>query len=137
MSNSVYNTQLAENYEKFLANYANENLTKALGRITVEDFVKAVKNEDEFCILDVRTPAETNIVGVTLKNTLNIPMNEVFKQENLAKIPTDKKVVVVCQGGPRAAVIALALRNIGFNNITLLKGGLVDLIDYLEPKTAY
>lgn len=137
MSNSVYNTQLAENYEKFLASYANENLTKALGRITVEDFVKAVKNGDEFCVLDVRTPAETNIVGVMLKNTLNIPMNEVFKQENLAKIPTDKKVVVVCQGGPRAAVIALALRNIGFNNITLLKGGLVDLIDYLEPKTAY
>jgi rhodanese-related sulfurtransferase len=137
--NSVwaYDTQIAKNYEKFFAAYADKNLPKALGMITAEDLVKMIKSGEEIWVLDIRTPVETSIVGMSYKNTLNIPMSEVFKPENLAKIPADKKVVVACQKGPRATAVALALRNIGFNNVVILKGGLVDLINYLEPKTAY
>jgi len=61
-----------------------------------------IKKKEDFVILDVRTPQEQSIVGSTWKNTLNIPMHEVFKPENLSKIPKDKKVVVVCHSGERA-----------------------------------
>jgi len=85
----------------------------------------------------VRTRQEQSIVGVTLPNTLSLPMNEVFRPENLAKIPTDKKVIVTCKSGVRCTVIGLALRNIGFENVYATKGGLMGLMKYLSPKTAF
>jgi len=133
----AYDSQLAKNYEKFFAEYADENLPQALGMMSAEDYIKAIKSRDEIWVLDIRTTLETSIVEMAHQNTLNIPMNEVFKPENLAKIPPDKKVVVVCQKGVRATVIALALRNIGFHDVVILKGGLAKLINYLEPKTVY
>jgi rhodanese-related sulfurtransferase len=85
----------------------------------------------------VRTEQEQSIIGLTFAETLHLPMNQVFKPENLAKIPTDKKVILTCQSGVRCAVIAVSLRNIGFDNVYTMKGGLVGLMTYLSPKTAF
>ena len=63
-------------------------------------------------------------------------MNEVFKPENLTRIPDSGKVVVVCRGGIRAAMIATGLRHIGFANVYVLHGGTMALSDYLTPGTA-
>jgi rhodanese-related sulfurtransferase len=88
-------------------------------------------------LLDVRTKKEQSIVGLTFENSLRLPMNEVFTPESLATIPTDKKVIVTCKSGVRCTVIALALRNIGFENVFAMKGGLTGLMKYLSPKTAF
>lgn len=92
------------------------------------------KNQ-EFFVLEVRTPAEQNFVGITFKNALHIPMNEVFKQANLAKLPKDKKIVVVCHSGTRAAPTTMALRMIGFENAVMLRGGISALAAAVTPKT--
>jgi len=44
---------------------------------------------------------------------------------------------VVCHSGVRSTVIEVALRNIGFDNVYSMKGGLVGLIKYLNAKTAF
>jgi rhodanese-related sulfurtransferase len=88
-----------------------------------------IKKKEDFVILDVRTPQEQSIVGSTWKNTLNIPMHEVFKPENLSKIPKDKKVVVVCHSGERAWAVVTGLRAAGFNNVYHFKGGMKELAD--------
>jgi rhodanese-related sulfurtransferase len=64
-------------------------------------------------------------------------MDQVFKPESLAQIPTDRPVVVTCKSGVRCTAIAFALRNIGFENVYSMKGGLIDLMKYLSPKTAF
>ena len=74
---------------------------------------------------------------MTAPGTLKIPMAQVFKPENLARIPTDGKVVVVCKAGHRAYVVAFALRHIGFENVYILQGGAISLAKYLSPKNAY
>ncbi|NBC47405.1 MAG: hypothetical protein GVY22_05315 [Gammaproteobacteria bacterium] len=99
--------------------------------------VEAIKNDEDLIFLDVRTRREQSVVGLTYPNSLSIPMNEVFKPENLARIPTDKRVVVTCQAGVRCTVIATTLRNIGFDNVFATKGGLAALIKYLGAKTAF
>jgi rhodanese-related sulfurtransferase len=86
-----------------------------------------MKKKEDFVILDVRTPAEQAIVAPTWKNTLYIPMHELFKEENLNKLPKDKKIVVVCHSGDRAAAVVAALRALGFNNAYQFKGGMVEL----------
>ena len=134
----AFDEQLAKNYENFFADYSGKNLNVALGMLEPDDIVKAIiDKKDEIWFLDIRTPLETSILGMTFKNTLNIPINEVFKSENLTKIPTDKTVVLICQKGFRATAVATALRNIGFNNIKILKGGMVNLIDYLSFQVLY
>jgi predicted sulfurtransferase len=37
----------------------------------------------------------------------------------------------------RCTVIALALRNVGFDNVYAMKGGLMELMKFLDPKTAF
>jgi len=129
----AFDEQLAKNYEKFFADYKDDKLVSALGMVKPIELVDEIMANEDIWILDIRTPIETSIVGMTLKNTLNIPIDEVFKPENLARIPKDKKLVVVCQRGVRAAIVATALKNIGFNNVRIMQGGMLALIEYLCP----
>ena len=123
---------------KYFADCSGKNMMKALGMLEPYDIVKGIiDKKEEIWFLDIRTPLETGILGMTFKNTLNIPINEVFKSENLAKIPADKTVVVICQKGIRAIAVATASRNIGFNNVKTLVGGMRNLIDYLCPMVLY
>lgn len=80
--------------------------------------------KEPFVFLDIRTPEEMSITGITWKDTLRIPMHELFKEENLKKLPKDKKIIVVCHGGVRAAAVTLALRALGFMNAYIYEGGM-------------
>jgi len=96
--------------------FSEKATSKSLHMIKTADFVKAVRSGKLF-VLDVRTPAETGIYGVTIPGSVVIPMGQVFKAENLTRIPSDKKVVIVCKAGHRAMAISTALRHIGFDNV--------------------
>jgi len=103
--------ELAKKYEKMFSAFTQEGLTKHFYAISVKKLFKLLK-EGNVVLLDVRTPAEASIVGLTYKNSLHIPLNELFKEENLKKIPTDKPVVVICHSGARALVATTALRSV-------------------------
>ncbi|UHD17929.1 rhodanese-like domain-containing protein [Thiocapsa bogorovii] len=133
----AYDEVLAKNYELFFSTFEESQVPKAMHLIPPDKLVTAIKNGEDLVFMDVRTNAEQSIVGVTYPNSLSMPMNEVFEPDNLARIPTDKKVVVTCQSGVRCTVIATALRNIGFDNIYAVKGGLAALVQYLGAKTAF
>ena len=126
--------QLAHKYEKFFSQMTQENLAKSPCRVTPKQLFKIIKKGD-VVLLDVRTDAEAKIVGLTYKNSIHIPLDELFKEENLKKIPKDKKVIVVCHSGARALVATFALRSIGFKNVYALKGGIIALSKYTTPKT--
>jgi rhodanese-related sulfurtransferase len=133
----AYDEALAKTYEQFFASFEEEQVPKALHLLPPEKVVEAIKQGENIVLLDVRTMREQAIVGPTFRDTLHIPMNDVFKPESLARIPTDRKVIVTCQSGVRCTVIALALRNIGFDNVFAMKDGLEGLMTYLSPKTAF
>ena len=134
---SIYYRTVAKGYAQLFAPAVGKATPKALHLLKTEDFVKAVKSGENLVILDVRTPGEGGIVGLALPNTLMIPVDQVFKPENLDQLPTDRKIVVVCKGGHRAMAVATALRHIGFEQTYVLKLGLTDLANYVNPKTAY
>jgi rhodanese-related sulfurtransferase len=74
-------------------------------------------------LLDVRTAEEIKTDGY-IKDSLMIPVNDVFK--SLDKLPKDKaaKIVVVCKSGHRAAIAMMALRMNGYTNVRNLGGGI-------------
>lgn len=131
-----YDTTMAQSYAKLFAPVKGASAGKALHLMKPDAFVKSVIEKEPLVVLDVRTPAETGIYSATLPDTLNIPIDELFTEANLARIPTDKKVVVICLSGTRATAAGTALRHVGFNNVYVLKGGFKALTGYLGPKEA-
>ncbi len=126
---------MAKKYDELFSKMTQKVLAKSPCRVTPKQVVEMIKKGEDIVLLDVRTEAEQSIVGLTYSNSLHIPMDKLFKPENLSKIPKDKKVIVVCHSGARALVVAFALRSLGFENVYALKGGIVKLADYLTPKT--
>jgi rhodanese-related sulfurtransferase len=124
-----YDAELAKKMDAMFSQMTPEVLKQKPCQIDANQLFEMIKKKEDFVILDVRTPQEQSITGITWKNTLNIPMHEVFKPENLNKLPKDKKIVVVCHSGDRAAAVVTGLRAIGFNNAYQFKGGIKELAD--------
>lgn len=133
----AYDAGLAQTYQRAFSPFDEQQTAKALHLMTPEQIMEALKKGEPLVILDVRTEREQSIVGVTQPGALHLPLNKVFTPEGLAQIPTDKKVVVTCHSGARALPVSMALRNLGFENVYCMKGGLKAFIDYLDPRTAF
>ena len=83
--------------------------------------VASIKDQDDVYVIDVREQweyDEGHIPGVTL-----IPMNEV--PNRLEEIPTDKDVIVTCRSGNRSGQVAEYLRQIGYDNVHNMSGGII------------
>ena len=132
-----YDDEMAKSYDKLFSICSGSIVGKNLNLIKPEGLVKDLMAGKEIVILDVRTPEETDLVKVALPNSLTIPVDQVFKSENLAKIPTDKPVVVMCKGGGHSIAVGTALRHIGFHNVYMLMGGIAGLTKYYGPAQAY
>lgn len=61
-------------------------------------------------ILDVRTPGEFN--GGHVKGSKNIPLQTL--QQQLSKLPKDKKIITCCASGNRSGMAKRILQSSGF-----------------------
>ena len=132
-----YDAELAKSYSELFSTVEGAKAGKSLHFVKPDDFIKDIKAGKEIVAIDVRTPSETEIFTVTLPKSFAIPVNEIFQQENLERIPTDKPVMIICKSGARATAVGTALRHIGFDNVYILKGGFQALSSYYGPKQAY
>ena len=133
---SAYDQSGADEYAQMFATVQGAKAGKELQLLKPEQFVKEVRGGKPFVTVDVRTPGETQFFTSNLPGHLVIPLAELFKPEQLAKLPTDKPIVVMCKSGTRATAAATALRRIGFSETYVLKGGFKGLIAYLGAPEA-
>jgi rhodanese-related sulfurtransferase len=131
-----YDAELAASYAKLFEPAIGAKTGKALHMMGPEQLINELQAGKKIVALDVRTPNEFGVFRLILPGSIEIPINEVFLPQNLERIPKDKTVVVVCQSGARATAIGTALRHVGFDNVYVLKGGLMALSKYLDAKTA-
>ncbi len=122
-----FDKEMAKKFDMMFSQLTPEMIAKRPCEVNAKQLFELIKKKEDFIILDIRTLQEMEIVGVTYKNTIKIPMHELFKEENLAKLPTDKKVIVLCHTGTRAAAATMALRAAGFTNAFMFKGGIIEL----------
>jgi rhodanese-related sulfurtransferase len=132
-----YDADMAASYKRLFSGVSGAEAGKALHFISPEAFVAKLKKGESPVAVDIRTPAETDLFSLSLAGSLTIPTDQVFAPENLARLPTDKPVVIVCKSGARAAAVGTALRHIGFDNVYILKGGFQALAAYYGPGEAY
>jgi rhodanese-related sulfurtransferase len=105
---------------------------KGLRLVSPEAFVKDLDRFRRALILDVRTPEETAIIGMSLGKVRRVPASELFRGRTLEALPTEGDILVVCSSGARAVAVGTALRIVGFRNVSVLQGGLAQLSAYLN-----
>ena len=79
-----------------------------------------IEGRDDFRLIDVRTPGdfESGIIG----NAENIPIAEIVSDKTLARLPTNRMLLVYSNGSENAAKATVLLRLSGFD-AHLLTGG--------------
>ena len=89
--------------------------------------------ENNAYIVDVRERGEYE--NGHIKNSVNIPLSEIRQRIN--EIPKDRIVYLHCRTGQRSYNAALALQNLGFNNIYNITGSFLglSLYEYFNDKT--
>ena len=132
----AYDQELAASYQRLFEPVTGVKAGKGLHLITPEALVENLKKGKQFVAIDVRTPTEYGIFTMALPGSMVIPTNEIFKPENLSRLPKDRQMLIVCKSGTRASAVGTALRHIGFDNVSILKGGYMALNKHLDPKTA-
>ena len=97
--------------------------------ISSEELYQQLQNQDDIYLLDVREPSELEVTMIS--GSKNIPLSDIFIEDNISEIPTNKPVVVICKSGNRATVATyeLAQHNIDFQ---VLDGGMKAWDKYLE-----
>jgi rhodanese-related sulfurtransferase len=75
----------------------------------------------DFIVVDVR-PGETSFKLGHVPGAIHIPYSKILVPENLAKLPKDKKIVLVCNTGQLQNLPVVPLRVLGYDAATLTLG---------------
>lgn len=120
-------------YDLFCGLKSNTNNTAFMLReMTVQELHKMQQAGEDFQLIDVREPYETEIATL---NGLLIPMGEVA--DNIDKIDRDKTVIIHCRSGMRSAnIIEFLQENHNFDNLYNLKGGILAWSDEIDSSVA-
>jgi len=85
-------------------------------------------------LLDVRDPDEFS--DYSISGSTNIPLPELFKPENISKIPQDKEIITICPHGNMATLATFALARNGLK-ARILNGGLAGWSQVLSSVDAF
>lgn len=94
--------------------------TKGITNISTTD-LKIVLNDKNKQFVDVRTPGEFK--GNHIRGFKNIPLQQ-LAQKAEKELTKDKEVIVICQSGMRSQKASKMLKNLGFLNVTNVRGGM-------------
>lgn len=132
----AYDAEKAKEFDKFYAHFTQKACAHSKLYIDGEETMKMIRDKKKFTFLDVRTQGELSVVGINMPNTLEIPVEELFDEKNLNRLPKDELIVVVCYSGTRALMVTASLKMIGFKNVRVMKGGIVGLAKGNSVKNA-
>ncbi len=94
-------------------------LLKQIDRITAVALAEELRGSSSPVVLDVRTDKEWSAAHIA--GSRNVPLNHL--RDQLGKVPSDRPVVVHCEGGYRSAIAASVLAQAGRHNVMDLVGG--------------
>ncbi|QSB05959.1 adenylyltransferase/sulfurtransferase MoeZ [Natronoglycomyces albus] len=99
--------------------------------ITASELSDWVKEGRDIDIIDVREPAEWDIVRIP--GARLIPKGDIISGAALKDLPTDKQAVFYCKAGIRSAEALAAAKAAGLSNAVHVQGGVVAWIKQVDP----
>ena len=92
-------------------------------QISMDAAITQMAEEDNFILLDVRTPEE--FADGHIPGALNIP-NENIGENDIAELPDkEQRIYVYCRSGNRSKQASAKLVNLGYTNVIEI-GGIID-----------
>ena len=96
--------------------------------IAPKELHKALHTSENWLIVDVREQYEWDICAI---EALHIPMAEMLTR--FQEIDKTKSIVVMCKSGSRAEAVANLMEcELGFENLHVLEGGLMNWIAEID-----
>lgn len=123
-------------YEAFCGTISDEAADAARestigARDLAELLAERERGERDFLLVDVREPAEREIVAID--GSVLIPKNEFLLGKGLEELPQDKPVIFYCKVGARSAEVLAVAKGAGFANAQHVGGGVVAWVNQIEP----
>jgi adenylyltransferase/sulfurtransferase len=116
-------------YEGFCGIPKSPAASPDLPAMTVHELKELRDAGDDHFLLDVREPHEQSICriqGATL-----IPLGEL--ENRTGELPKDKRILVHCKSGGRSARAVSRLRELGFNDVWNISGGIIAWAREIDP----
>ncbi len=88
--------------------------------ISAQEVKRKFDEEDDFILLDVRSPAEHGEIGI--EGAKLIPLGVL--REKLGELPKDKEIITLCKIGLRGYEAQKILEAAGFENTKFMRGGI-------------
>lgn len=107
-------------FEKLHAGEGSTKTQTEVKNISAKQARELIDREKDVFILDVRTQEEYN--DAHIKGANLIPIQEL--EQNINKIPKDKKVIVHCAKGKRSAKACEILKDEGLKELYNVEGGI-------------
>lgn len=99
--------------------------------ITPDDLKEKIDKDHNVLLLDVREPSELTEELGHIKNIKNIPIGDLTKSLNELVEYKNREIITVCRSGHRAHTAAQILQQAGFNNVSVLEGGMIAWVNKL------
>lgn len=98
-------------------------------QISMDAAITQMAEEDNFILLDVRTPEE--FADGHIPGAINIP-NESIGENDIAELPDkEQRIYVYCRSGNRSKQASAKLVNLGYTNVIEI-GGIIDYHGEIE-----
>jgi rhodanese-related sulfurtransferase len=98
--------------------------------ISQQKFKKLIKKKNSI-VIDVRTPEEYQAGFIASATNLNV-MDSLNFLNTMATLDKKKKYLLYCKSSRRSGKALLMMKNMGFQNIRHLKGGITEWKDKLK-----
>ena len=115
-------TTLNNNYN-YNDNIVQNSFIKDVDVLTAKKIIDENKNNNDFVILDVRTPEEFN--SGRIENSENINFYSSDFKEQLSKLDKNKVYLVYCRSGSRSAKAVKIMEELGFKKVYNVEGGII------------
>jgi molybdopterin/thiamine biosynthesis adenylyltransferase/rhodanese-related sulfurtransferase len=99
--------------------------------ISVDELDDWLRNEKPIHLVDVREPAEYEIVRIP--GSVLVPKGEILSGRALASLPQDRQIVLYCKSGVRSAETLAALKGAGFRDAVHVQGGVLAWVKRIDP----
>lgn len=92
-------------------------------QVEAKDLYEAIKEEENISILDVRTEQEYS--REKIKNSINLPVNQIADKITNVIPDKNKKIYVYCLSGSRSVFAVDTMVKLGYKNVFDVKNGLL------------
>ncbi|MFH1647176.1 MAG: rhodanese-like domain-containing protein [Chloroflexota bacterium] len=101
-----------------------EAVTRDVSPAEAYALIQDNRNNKDFVILDVRTPAEYS--GGHLENAVNVDSSAADFRDRINGFDKNQTYLVYCRTGARSAAARDAMMGLGFKNVYNMTGGIMD-----------